>query len=97
METRPQTRQTVIEIELEELDGDRYRFIARLANDPHTRFVGSPFTMPRASLAGLSDDGESDLDARVRLGELDTALTTAGWLDIPERGEHWWSLRYTRG
>ena len=97
METRPQTRQTVIEIELEELDGSgRFRFIARLANDPNTRFVGSPFTMPRASVAELAEDDQSDLEARVRLGELDTALTTAGWQDVAERGEHWWSLRYTR-
>lgn len=113
METSPRTRQTVIEIELEEFDEEswrpapanalaaalgsgRFRFAARLPDDPHTRFVGSPFTMPRDSVAGLAYDEQTDLEARVRLGELDTALTTAGWQDLPERGQHWWSLRYTR-
>ena len=97
METSPQTRQSATEIELEELDDGRFRFVARLPHDPQTRFVGSPFAMPRESLDGLSDDGEADLEARVRLGELDTALTTAGWQDAPDRGPHWWSLRYSRG
>lgn len=113
MQTRPRTRQSVIEIEIEQFDdgfwrstladvssgasdSGRFRFIARLPDDPGTRFVGSPFTMPRTSVAQLADDVQLDLDARVRLGEMDTALTTAGWQDAPERGERWWSLRYTR-
>jgi hypothetical protein len=97
METSPQTQQATTEIELEELDDGRFRFLARLPGDPHTRFVSSPFTMPRESLDRLSDDGEADLEARVRLGELDTALSSAGWQDDPDRGPHWWSLRYGRG
>lgn len=72
----------------------RFRFTARRPQDPAPRLVGSPFTMPRASVARLAEDVQRDLDARVRLGELDTALTTAGWHYIPERGPHWWSLRY---
>ena len=68
-----------------------------ISGDSVTLFVGSPFTMPRTSVAGLADDVEVDLDARVRLGELDSALATAGWRYLPERGRHWWSLRYTRG
>ena len=112
METKPQTRH--IEIELEELDEERwraahphartsasgsgrFRFTARVPDDPTTRFVGSPFTMPRASVAELADDEQADLEARVRLGELDTALTTAGWQDVPDRGDNWWSLRYSSG
>ncbi len=74
----------------------RFRFVARLPGDSTTGLVGSPFLMPRASVAGLADDGEADVDARVRLGELDNALTIAGWSHVPERGEHWWSLRYTK-
>jgi hypothetical protein len=74
----------------------RFRLVARLSDDSVTLFVGSPFTMPWASVAGLADDVEVDLDARVRLGELDAALSTAGWRYLPERGRHWWSLRYSR-
>jgi hypothetical protein len=74
----------------------RFRFVARLSGDSVTLFVGSPFAMPTSSLPGLADDVEVDLDARVRLGELDSALTTAGWRYLPERGRHWWSLRYSR-
>ncbi|MGN6575023.1 MAG: hypothetical protein ACTHKG_04995 [Nocardioides sp.] len=75
----------------------RFRFVARLSGDSVTLFVGSPFTMPRASVAGLADDVEVDLDARVRLGELDSALTTAGWRYLAQRGPNWWSLRYSKG
>ena len=82
--------------EVEATDPIRFRFIARLPDDPATRFVGSPFTMPRTSVVELADDDQLDLEARIRLGELDTALTTAGWHDAPERGQRWWSLRYTR-
>ena len=74
----------------------RYRLVVRPADDPDAAFAGSPFTMPRSSVAGLADDGTVDLEARVRLGELDTALATAGWRPLPERGLHWWSLRYAR-
>ena len=81
----------------DELVTGRFRFVARLSDASVTMFVGSPFTMPRASVAWLADDVEVDLDARVRLGELDSALTTAGWRYLPERGQNWWSLRYSRG
>jgi hypothetical protein len=74
----------------------RFRFVARLRDDSVTMFVGSPFLMPRASLSSLADDVEVDLDARVRLGEIDSALSTAGWRYLPDRGRNWWSLRYAR-
>jgi hypothetical protein len=74
----------------------RFRFVGRLRDDTVTIFVGSPFSMPRASLSSLADDVEVDLDARVRLGELDSALSTGGWRYLPDRGRNWWSLRYTR-
>ncbi len=74
----------------------RYRLVARLPDDPDASFTGSPFPMPRTSVAGLADDSDADVDARVRLGEMDTALTTAGWHHVPERGRHWWSLRYAK-
>lgn len=78
-------------------ESGRFRFVARLADGAVTLFVGSPFTMPRGSVEGLADDVEVDLDARVRLGEIDSALSTAGWRYVPQRGRHWWSLRYARG
>jgi hypothetical protein len=74
----------------------RFRFTARTGHAGGASFVGSPFTMPRTSLAELDDNVETDLDARVRLGELDTALTTAGWRTAPDRGGSWWSLRYVK-
>jgi hypothetical protein len=112
METTPRTAEIEIVLEesddgfwrlataeraTEPSDDARFRFVARLRDDDVTLLVGSPFSMPRASIEGLADDVEVDLDARIRLGELDSALTTAGWSYLPERGEDWWSLRYSRG
>lgn len=111
METTPQTMEVEIVLEeLDEgfwhaaLDNTltgafgtgRFRFTAHPGGSREEQFVGSPFTMPRASIAELADNVETDLEGRVRLGELDTALTTAGWRTSPERGSHWWSLRYTK-
>jgi hypothetical protein len=111
METTPQTMQVEIVLEeLDEgfwhaalanaltgaFGSGRFRFTARPEGAREEGFVGSPFSMPRASVAELADNVETDLEARVRLGELDTALTTAGWHSSPERGTHWWSLRYTK-
>jgi hypothetical protein len=57
--------------------------------------TGEPFSMMRTSAAELSD-GTMEPGVRRRLEDLDKALKAGGWERMPDRGEHWWSLRYTR-
>ena len=81
--------------------GPLFRFVAApvdAARDPHERAAaGARF--PVLPFHGLDDAAQQDewIDlAQERLDELDHDLQTAGWRRRPERGAHWWSLRYDR-
>jgi hypothetical protein len=75
-----------------------YRFVAATPGGGHeeTQHAGSSDRFPLFPFQDLddaADDKWTDL-ARQRLAELDAELERIGWHRLPERGKHWWSLRY---
>lgn len=81
--------------------GPLYRFVAAAPDAAHAdtdhAAVGAQFPlMPFGDLADQTDDEWTTL-ARKRLHELDAELESTGWRRLPERGRHWWSLRYAHG
>ena len=80
--------------------GPVYRFVATVLGLPHTTddhaAVGANFPLlPFQDLEEQTNDKWVAL-ARQRLDELDADLVGAGWRRRPDRGPHWWSLRYER-
>ena len=80
--------------------GPLYRFVAAAPSAAHTdaehAAVGAKFPlMPLQDLTDQTDDEWTTL-AQKRLQELDAELESSGWRRLPERGPHWWSLRYER-
>ena len=79
--------------------GPVYRFVAAaadLGNEGEPVAVGATFPLlPFQDLDEQADFEWTDL-ARRRLQELGSELEAAGWSRRPERGRHWWSLRYER-
>lgn len=80
----------------------QFRFVGRVRTEDGGEspddVIGATFPMMR--FHSLDDapqpDGWEDT-ARERLHELDLAIREAGWQPEEARGDHWWSLRYTRG
>lgn len=80
--------------------GPLYQFVAAAPSAPHTgaehAAVGAEFPlMPFQDPTDQTVDEWTTL-ARQRLEELDAELKSGGWRRLPERGPHWWSLRYVR-
>lgn len=81
--------------------GPLSRFVAARADaarDPDEPAAAGA-TFPVLPFHDLDDRTEQDewIDlAEERLDELDAELQSSGWRRRPERGEHWWSLRYDR-
>lgn len=81
--------------------GPLCRFVAapvEASRDPDERAAaGARFpVLPFHDLDGRTEQDEWIDLAEERLDELDAELQAAGWRRRPERGEHWWSLRYDR-
>ena len=79
--------------------GPVYRFVATAADtgdEGEPVAVGATFPLlPFQELEQQDDYEWTDLTRR-RLHELRSELEAAGWTPCPERGRHWWSLRYQR-
>ena len=80
--------------------GPVYRFVATALAVPHTSddhaAVSANFPLlPFQDLDEQTNDQWVAL-ARRRLDELDAELVRTGWRRRPDRGPHWWSLRYER-
>lgn len=77
--------------------GPVYRFVAAAACEhEECEHAASSVRFPLFPLQDLddaTDDKWTNL-ARQRLEELDAELVRIGWHRLPERGRHWWSLRY---
>lgn len=78
--------------------GPVYRFVAAVPGAAHdeVEHAGSSVRFPLVAFQDLdegADDKWTDL-ARRRLEELDAELVRIGWHRRPDRGPHWWSLRY---
>jgi hypothetical protein len=75
------------------------RFVARAHSDdprwPVYGFTGPTFPMTRMPLDDLSAQGAWAQDIWARLDEMHQQLVQHGWRPAG-RGEHWWSLRFTR-
>ena len=81
--------------------GPLFRFVAApvdTARDPDEHAAaGARFpVLPFHDLDDRTEQAEWIDLAEERLDELDAELQAAGWRRRPERGEHWWSLRYDR-
>lgn len=79
--------------------GPVFRFVAAAPGGSHaeTDHAGVSVNFPLAFLQELDDDTPDDKWIRLahqRLDELDAELVRIGWRRLPERGAHWWSLRY---
>ncbi len=77
----------------------QFRFVARPPGATHhpSQHVAVSSTFPVMRCADLDDTVEPHtwLElARAGLQELDGDLVGRGWRRCPERGKHWWSLRY---
>lgn len=80
--------------------GPLYRFVAAALDTEHEAterdVVSANFPIPPwQDLDDQTDDDWAKLAQR-RLHELDAELQRSGWRRLPERGPHWWSLRYER-
>lgn len=79
----------------------QFRFVARPVGDHRdlTQDVVVGATFPVIRWQDFDDRTEPNAwmeTMRERLDELDAELTTLGWERSEDRGDHWWSLRYTR-
>ncbi|MBI2243380.1 MAG: hypothetical protein HYU55_05340 [Nocardioides sp.] len=78
--------------------GPVYRFVAAAPGGEHaeTEHAGSSDRFPLVPFQDLDDDTDDKWThlARQRLEELDAELVRAGWHRRPDKGKHWWSLRY---
>ena len=78
--------------------GPVYRFVAAAPGGAHEEFehAGSSVRFPWFPFQDLDDAADDKWTnlARKHLEELDAELVRIGWHRLPERGRHWWSLRY---
>lgn len=79
--------------------GPVFHFVAAASGHGHQEadHAGVSADFPLPFLQELDDDTPGDKWVRLahqRLDELDAELVRIGWRRLPERGQHWWSLRY---
>ncbi|HYF72655.1 MAG TPA: hypothetical protein VD864_07525 [Nocardioides sp.] len=78
--------------------GPIYRFVAAAQGAGHeeTDHAAAGARFPLQFFQDLDDETDDKWTelARRRLAELDAELVRIGWHRLPERGPHWWSLRY---
>lgn len=78
--------------------GPVYRFVAAAPIPAHQEsdHAAASVRFPLQFLQDLDDEGSDKWTelARRRLAELDAELVRIGWRRLPDRGPHWWSLRY---